>query len=167
MGISYIYVGNACQDCGGTSRYIKGNRCVECTRRGTPAKRAQHNQIMRAGQLRRKFGITVDQYDAIAESQDMLCAICRKVCVTDRKLAVDHCHETDDIRGLLCQNCNIGLGKFQDDPVLLQRAAEYVLGGGGRTPTISGINRARKTPRKSMASSLTEMSATSGVTLVS
>jgi hypothetical protein len=54
------------------------------------------------------------------------CLICRHKCTTGRRLAVDHEHGTNMIRGLLCSNCNTGLGKFNDDITLLKAAIAYL-----------------------------------------
>lgn len=105
------------------------------------ANRDRHNAAMSAGQLRRKFGITQQQYDAILADQDGLCAICHLACVTGRKLAVDHCHSTGKIRGLLCHNCNIGIGKLKEELSILDRAKTYIASGGVSSATLSGINR--------------------------
>jgi ribosomal protein S14 len=63
--------------------------------------------------------------------QGGLCAICGKPETTKRKgvtfqLAIDHCHDTGRVRGLICRRCNSGLGYFYDDPMLLQRALGYL-----------------------------------------
>lgn len=78
-------------------------------------------------------GISIDQYDSIFENQNGKCAIClRGECrvsvktMRPYKLAVDHCHKTGIIRGLLCSMCNHALGHMDDDPELLIRAAEYL-----------------------------------------
>ena len=63
-------------------------------------------------------------YNAMWLAQDGKCAICRLVCI--KSLAVDHCHKTGKIRGLLCMRCNTALGMFKDDPSLLLRAIEYL-----------------------------------------
>jgi len=60
-------------------------------------------------------------------AQDGLCAICKKPEVEGKSLAVDHDHKTQTVRFLLCKNCNQGLGFFLDSPVLLARAAQYLL----------------------------------------
>jgi hypothetical protein len=77
--------------------------------------------------LKKRYGITLDQYCAIHEAQRGRCAICgTESCATGKRLAVDHCHKTGKIRGLLCQACNTAIGKLKDDPDLIRRAASYV-----------------------------------------
>lgn len=74
------------------------------------------------------YGITREQYDAMVEAQEGKCAICRRSEWGGRhnKPHVDHCHETGRVRGLLCDGCNNGLGRFGDDPERLERAAAYL-----------------------------------------
>ena len=83
--------------------------------------------------LKIRYGITPEQYANLLVCQNGRCAICgneetakhnrsRKV----QKLAVDHCHETGKIRGLLCQDCNRGISKFHDDPSRLKKAISYL-----------------------------------------
>lgn len=86
--------------------------------------------------LRRDFGITLAEYDAMFEAQDGLCAICQQpeTCTykgTLKRLAVDHCHTTGQVRGLLCRQCNTALGSFGDDVELLMRAINYLEGFDG------------------------------------
>lgn len=52
-----------------------------------------------------------------------------KGCHVKGSLSVDHDHETGEVRGLLCNLCNTGLGKFKEDPSLLTKAASYLKGG--------------------------------------
>lgn len=75
--------------------------------------------------LKRSFGIDIDEYMALLESQNGKCAICGG---EDEwfNLAVDHCHDKKHVRGLLCSQCNRGLGLFRDSPDLLRKAAEYL-----------------------------------------
>jgi hypothetical protein len=77
-------------------------------------------------QLYRDYGITEFQYNLILKSQNGNCAICGGVNASGKALAVDHCHETNKIRGLLCDNCNPGLGYFKDDKTLLLKAITYL-----------------------------------------
>lgn len=76
--------------------------------------------------LKKKYGITLEEYNDLLRQQNNLCAICSRKCSTGNKLAVDHCHNTGKIRGLLCQGCNTSLGKMNDDPDLLRKAIDYL-----------------------------------------
>jgi predicted nucleic acid-binding Zn ribbon protein len=83
--------------------------------------------------LKKTFGLTVAEYDAMHEAQNGLCFICKRperarnnFDTSPRKLAVDHCHGSGKIRGLLCTMCNQGLGQFEDNPRFLQAAIEYL-----------------------------------------
>lgn len=81
----------------------------------------------RSDYLVKTYGITLAEYTAMSVAQGGLCAICRSPCPTGRQLAVDHDHETGSVRGLLCANCNRGLGLFQDRANTLTAAAEYLV----------------------------------------
>lgn len=85
----------------------------------------------RAYEYLNRFGLTLDDYFKMHDAQQGVCASCGRP-ETDRRngkirwLAVDHCHSTGAIRGLLCGNCNNGIGRFRDDPDLLRKAADYL-----------------------------------------
>lgn len=73
------------------------------------------------------YGITEETYQQILKSQDYKCLICeRKDSELSKKLAVDHNHITGEIRGLLCDRCNRGLGLFKDDVETLSKAIRYL-----------------------------------------
>jgi hypothetical protein len=76
-----------------------------------------------------KYGMTVEEYEAMLEAQSYCCAICdaEEWTTRDGSLNTDHDHKTNVVRGLLCHSCNVGLGHFRDDPELLQAAAKYLL----------------------------------------
>lgn len=76
--------------------------------------------------LKREYGITMAEYEALVQKQDGLCAICRFPPREGHRLAVDHDHETGQIRGLLCDRCNLVLGMLESSPGALQRATEYL-----------------------------------------
>jgi len=75
--------------------------------------------------LKRDYGLTKEGYLEMFKSQNGVCAIC---CNPEKKkrLAVDHCHNTGKIRGLLCARCNTSIGRFNDDVELLQKAIDYL-----------------------------------------
>lgn len=75
--------------------------------------------------LKKNYGITLEKYDEMLAAQGGACAICTRP-PSGQELVVDHDHDTDEVRGLLCQNCNIGLGHFRDDPDLLLQVIEYL-----------------------------------------
>jgi hypothetical protein len=72
--------------------------------------------------LKHTYGLTLDQYHAMYERQDFLCAICRE----EKPLVVDHCHFTQKNRGLLCVSCNAGIGMFYESVQKLESAIDYV-----------------------------------------
>jgi nitrate/TMAO reductase-like tetraheme cytochrome c subunit len=80
----------------------------------------------RANKLKQRYKVTPEDYDRMYEEQGGVCRICHKECCTGKRLAVDHCHETGKVRGLLCSNCNRGIGHLQDSVELLLRAADYL-----------------------------------------
>ena len=74
-----------------------------------------------------RYGITIEQYDAMLTAQGGGCAVCQ--ITPDRspkRFHVDHCHETGRVRGILCFACNSGLGAFSDNPDRMRRAATYL-----------------------------------------
>jgi hypothetical protein len=79
--------------------------------------------------LRKRYGIGLDEYEALLAKQGGCCAICgAEEPKSGRmlRLNVDHCHSTGTVRGLLCTNCNHGIGKFKDDPALMSAAIAYL-----------------------------------------
>lgn len=83
--------------------------------------------------LERNFGITLADYRSMLEKQNYCCAICDKpngTCAysgeTTKELSVDHDHVTGYVRGLLCNDCNRGIGQLGDSAARLRKAAEYL-----------------------------------------
>jgi hypothetical protein len=70
----------------------------------------------------KSYGFTLEDYNAMFEKQNGRCAICGR----DVPLHIDHDHVTGEFRGLLCFNCNTGIGSLKEDPQLLNRAAQYL-----------------------------------------
>jgi hypothetical protein len=80
---------------------------------------------VRSQDLKSKYGITLDQYKILFVQQNGSCKICAAL-PKIKALAVDHCHKTGKVRGLLCGLCNRGLGMFKDNTILLYKAADYL-----------------------------------------
>ena len=76
--------------------------------------------------LRHLHNITLDEYNFMFEMQEGKCNICGTKLYKDKKTHVDHCHKTHDIRGLLCNHCNAGLGHFFDNITILKEAIKYL-----------------------------------------
>lgn len=80
--------------------------------------------------MTRNHGVSLEEYEARIQQQGNKCGICGGTKISGRLkyrlFVVDHCHTTGKIRGLLCNNCNRGLGQFLDNPKLLRLAAEYL-----------------------------------------
>ena len=93
--------------------------------------RAVRKEAFKGYGLKNSFGISFDEYESLYKNQNGKCLICDQEETTIIRgvvisLAVDHCHKTKKIRGLLCSLCNRGLGFFKNDPERLERAAHYL-----------------------------------------
>lgn len=100
------------------------NSYLRAYRRASP-------ELEKARGLRASFCLSLDDYNRMLEAQNGACAICKKPETHKRNgklkaLAVDHCHRTNVIRGLLCSDCNTGIGKLKDSPEVLLAAVEYL-----------------------------------------
>lgn len=88
---------------------------------------SSNKQKVRNSKLKRKFGINLEEKEKLFSLQNHQCAICKtKENIRDRDWDVDHCHITGKVRGILCSNCNRGLGLFKDDPSTLLSAFAYL-----------------------------------------
>lgn len=90
-----------------------------------------YRQRVRRSVLKTAYGITPEQYEAMWTAQRGVCAICGRPEIATfrgkiKRLAIDHNHQTRKVRALLCVQCNHGLGRFDDDPELLEKAAAYL-----------------------------------------
>ena len=100
-----------------------GYGCGECIlKRNGSAK-------IRSQRIKRLYGITLDDYNRMLKIQNNRCAICNGTATGNRRwknLSVDHCHATGKVRGLLCHDCNTGIGKMKDDVEILDKAIAYL-----------------------------------------
>ena len=87
----------------------------------------QGKLAQRYGHIKHRYGLSKDDYLALLEKQNNVCAIClNPETIENSILCVDHCHKTGKVRGLLCRMCNSALGKFNDDLSNLKRAVAYL-----------------------------------------
>jgi hypothetical protein len=106
-------------------RYYKKNR--DRLLADSRARHAANPERTWEKDLKRKFGITVAQYNELLLKQGGKCAICKGDQVNGRKrLDVDHCHRTQKVRGLLCGFCNRAVGMLKDDLSLAEKLTEYL-----------------------------------------
>jgi hypothetical protein len=122
----------------GPSRRGRCNPCRNREAYHADVNESRRRAYKRAHYLKHKYGMTLEDYDRLLESQDGACAICG-ITEPDRgcgRFHVDHDHACCPsaescgkcVRGLLCGNCNVGLAQFRDSPAALLKAIEY-LGG--------------------------------------
>lgn len=95
------------------------------------ARRSQTPHLEKGRALRESFGLSLEEYQKMHDEQGGRCAICDSPETETRNgkvkmLAVDHCHGTGRVRGLLCSPCNQAIGKLRDDPAIIRRAADYL-----------------------------------------
>lgn len=124
-----------CESCRGSAR--RSMRKIQTKEERTAKHKKWRTNNPKAAQyrfdrnLRVHHNLTPEQFEEMARAQNGVCAICQEThpeASVFRRLLVDHNHETGEIRGLLCHNCNTAIGLMKDDPARLQKAIEY-LGG--------------------------------------
>jgi Recombination endonuclease VII len=99
----------------------RGGYCKPCHNARGQASRAKHGGARRY-HLKRRYGIELEQFHELLAAQDGKC----RICGTPDPMHVDHDHLTGRVRGILCFNCNGGLGHFRDDVTTMQRAITYL-----------------------------------------
>lgn len=114
-----------------TPKYYNQTLCVkaECKREASLRRNAKYYRKNKFDLLKeqvKKYGITVEDFNKMLEEQGGVCAICKSNCNINRRLCIDHCHTTGKVRGLLCSECNSGIGKLKDDKELLKSALAYL-----------------------------------------
>jgi len=113
------------------TRLAKTHRqsCVGCGGPVAPEKRGNAKYCSRECMIRSRrheaYGLTKQELDLLLAQHEQ-CAICRSTQWSKKGPQVDHDHETGRVRGILCSNCNQGLGRFGDDPSRLRAAVEYL-----------------------------------------
>ena len=106
------------------------NICKDCVIENRKLK--PRTEYMRNYDLMKSYNITVIEYNVMFELQQSKCGICNKSIKDFEKskkkhLCIDHCHTTGKVRGLLCNNCNRGIGLLGDNPEIINNALIYLL----------------------------------------
>jgi hypothetical protein len=111
----------------------KATAFAKTRKRGT----VKTSEFQKEYDLLRHFGITLANYNELLAKQHGVCAICgNPESIIDnrtkkpRQLAVDHCHKTHKVRGLLCMGCNQGIGNFRENIDYMAKAISYVINNG-------------------------------------
>jgi hypothetical protein len=120
-----------CKDCDRAYARVRQRETEQYYRWRAANPEAAH-RVGRRSHLLNRYGITIEQYEALVVAQDGCCAICGSDNPRSHKrryFAIDHDHITGKIRGLLCIPCNTGIGGLQDDPALLESALRYLRHG--------------------------------------
>lgn len=116
-------------------RYTKYAQCLECLNNTKKEGRASgrykvwEKQYYNNNKMKARlncYKLSPSEFNAILFRQSYKCKICKKALKGDGKTHVDHCHKTGKVRGLLCVNCNQGLGRFKDDIALIAKALAYL-----------------------------------------
>ena len=100
--------------------------CSRTCKQGWHNAQPEHKALVLERYYVRRYGMTKTEADALKAGG---CDICGRTEVSgrwDNNMHIDHDHETGKVRGVLCHGCNVGLGHFDDDPALLQRAVDYL-----------------------------------------
>ena len=89
--------------------------------------KCEKKKSIRAKNLKKRYGISVEQYEQMLINQNYRCKICGSTDPGHKKkhFSVDHCHRTKKVRGLLCTSCNLALGYLKDDVTLLKSCIDY------------------------------------------
>lgn len=124
---------NSCKACEATINKIYKDshkeemKIMNKKHKNMPGNKEKAKNYMRNYRLIKAYGITVEEYDDMYISQGGSCAICgRHQAEFKRRFCVDHCHDTEEIRGLLCSSCNTALGLMKDNTQILTNAIKYL-----------------------------------------
>jgi len=121
------------------------NKCKQCQIQLNRVRRKADPGKYKDMDLKQTFGINLEQYNSMFYNQQGKCAICLvHQSELKKALSVDHCHTTNLVRGLLCGNCNQGLGHFKDSTTSLARAMEYLRTGSAEQTDMPRLYVVRK-----------------------
>jgi hypothetical protein len=103
------------------------NQCRDCLNESRRKWREAHPDRHKARHVKNRYGIALDEYEAMAQRANGKCPICKEPPPPPFKaFDLDHDHETGKVRGLLCRPCNLALGGARDNPTILRALADYI-----------------------------------------
>ena len=113
--------------------YTRRNDCKDCKnaaarkiRKEQPERYARYKKRANEYLKERRYGITQDQFNQMLVDQNNMCKICSTEFKSTKDTHIDHCHDTNIVRGLLCNNCNLALGQFNDNTDNMDNAIRYL-----------------------------------------
>lgn len=119
---STYFTGKPCVNGHICERFVKSKNCIECAKN---RKRGKYTIKKKEWWLKNIYGLTQFDYDLLLKKQNYECALCNIKLEINKSTHIDHCHETNKIRGILCHSCNVGIGHFKHNSKVLQKAALY------------------------------------------
>lgn len=152
-----------CKDCGRTPQQAEFGKhpgtwdklsivCKECNRKRSKASEAKYSEekalqrrvrhrepLYKHAKYIRLFGISYDQFKDLLQRQNNKCAICSKEFSDESFPHLDHDHQSKKVRGILCLNCNLGLGHLRDDISFIQQAISYLVSNANPSDEMTGI----------------------------
>jgi hypothetical protein len=122
-GLKRYFTGLLCKNGHLEERFVSTRQCMQCAR--DKGKKYAKTDRARSARLARTYGVTLEDIHTVSH-----CAICN-IKLLHKGMAgdaacVDHDHETGKVRGILCNNCNRGIGMFKDNPDTLFKAISYL-----------------------------------------
>jgi hypothetical protein len=106
---------------------VRHSECKICTSERVKKRHKENPERTRNNDLKRNYGITLNEHTQMYEEQNGVCAVCEKPGDGRwKKLCVDHDHKTGKVRQLLCRNCNMILGQVDDDANHLRKLTAYL-----------------------------------------
>lgn len=130
QGLKRYYTGRPCKHGHLAERRTNHGQCCECSKKNTNKhyhkKQQSDSRFRYSKHLKHTFGISLEEFDQLVLKAGNCCQICTTPFTETPN--VDHCHSTGVIRGVLCGNCNRGLGLLKDDIDVLEKAIGYLKG---------------------------------------
>lgn len=115
-----------CKSCYKVFYHPRVYAAAQRKRLSTPDGLQKHRQNVRKNRLQRVYNISIQEYENMLITQSGRCGLCYRPMSKNRWLAVDHCHTTNKIRGLLCSPCNRSLHSMEHDRTWFNKALNYL-----------------------------------------